>query len=804
MRAPEELPDNQITPVARGIDAFLRPKDYQIAKPMAPLQTPAVKGITQVGTNSVGSYAGYNPAEQLATSLAKFNPALTNALQTAGVAFAGAQMNKADQEARAAAAELARAQALLDSQTELSAEEYAAESRKLAIKDPYAGGIMHQLNPYRSWGWQRGMAYSMGQKLKTELPTLAADMSAEDYLSPDQGMSKLMQLRNAKLQQMSQMYGVSEDTPSYQNYVLKPFNQGSDSLTSQVMKDRVKWMDSNQPVIISNNVGQLIQSSLQTGQVDVRGPDGTVYTVSKFADPTAFRQALESEATRVLEAAGAVAGKPGQRGEWTKDAYLDLIQRPAFAPNSKARAVLDNLKSNVPLMGTDGKQMRNADGEPLYRSLGQAYMPDALEIDNKLQRDRFNALTRNQQLHQRRVDALLMTGLEGLAPGPEKAEAARQIIDQYVEARGLDQATRARLYRDTAGIYDFTEDLENRSFDPDAGVKWRQGFEERVSNGTLGTKAEELQDLAMAAADIPQDQREQWYRTEVGRLNEAFKGMEVMERFPSVKTTMGDIIKQRTAQYYPLQTPLNKPDVLASQTRQRLAYTKLVEERLRAEEARLGRDITPAEAQEVAAKAMNDYGTGEGGEEQRRYLYPGSNYPNSLPSTSHLRGSQSQGAEVPVSEQIDIPEGMQRQDLKAKPVYGSFNAGGQPVFDDLDGMPERQVRARSYQTEALIDIAPLGQLVLDLIYDKDKKIPAPLLRLMRDAKVQDPFTFIDAQLKLYPNFPAADNWTPQQYEQLRRRLQSSTAVEGKNISTTTLERRGLTALARLDDWPSMA
>ena len=203
-------------------------------------------------------------------------------------------MDKADQEARAAAAELARAQALLDSQTELSAEEYAAESRKLAIKDPYAGGIMHQLNPYRSWGWQRGMAYSMGQKLKTELPTLAADMTAEDYLSPDQGMSKLMQLRNAKLQQMSQMYGVSEDTPSYQNYVLKPFNQGSDSLTSQVMKDRVKWMDANQPVIISNNVGQLIQSSLQTGQVDVRGPDGTVYTVQQIWRPVCLPPGIGS------------------------------------------------------------------------------------------------------------------------------------------------------------------------------------------------------------------------------------------------------------------------------------------------------------------------------------------------------------------------------------------------------------------------------------------------------------------------------------------------------------------------------
>ena len=32
------------------------------------------------------------------------------------------------------------------------------------------------------------MAYSMGQKLKAELPQLASQLTGEDYLSPDQGM----------------------------------------------------------------------------------------------------------------------------------------------------------------------------------------------------------------------------------------------------------------------------------------------------------------------------------------------------------------------------------------------------------------------------------------------------------------------------------------------------------------------------------------------------------------------------------------------------------------------------------------
>ena len=102
-RPPQELPDNQITPVAKPVDAFISPKQYQVAKPAAPDFLPQVKGITQVGTNSVGSYQGYNQAEQLASSLSKFNPALTNALQTGGVMLAGKIMDDNHKAAVAAA-----------------------------------------------------------------------------------------------------------------------------------------------------------------------------------------------------------------------------------------------------------------------------------------------------------------------------------------------------------------------------------------------------------------------------------------------------------------------------------------------------------------------------------------------------------------------------------------------------------------------------------------------------------------------------------------------------------------------------
>ena len=93
--------------------------------------------------------------------------------------------------------------------------------------------------------------------------------------------SKLVKLRNEKLAELQEQYGVTEDTPSYQNYVLEPFNKGLDALTTQVTKDRVTWMDSNQPRVISNNLGQLLETSLSTGRLEITQPDGTVITYQR-------------------------------------------------------------------------------------------------------------------------------------------------------------------------------------------------------------------------------------------------------------------------------------------------------------------------------------------------------------------------------------------------------------------------------------------------------------------------------------------------------------------------------------------
>jgi hypothetical protein len=142
---------------------------------------------------------------------------------------------------------------------------------------------------------------------------------------------------------------------------------------------------------------------------------------------------------------------------------------------------------------------------------------------------------------------------------------------------------------------------------------------------------------------------------------------------------------------------------------------------------------------------------------------------------------------TPVSEQVDY----QRQDLTASPVY---------KMSELDAMPSRTARIRNWRNEAIIDLVDLNQLVLDQL--EGKPLPGQLKRLLRDIRVRDAFQFIDAQLKRYPNYKP--QWTPQEYESLRNKWQSSAGLMDNAIATTGLQRRGLNKLASLNDWAYMA
>ena len=818
MAKPPELPKYELTPQATPVDTYLQPIERSVAKPTAPPGMPQVKGIDQVGQNSVGSYQGYNQAQQLAQSLTKFNPAMTNALKAGGLALATHIMDKNHQQAVAAAQQ---AEALLDSQTELSAEERAAATRRLAGRDPKAGGIMHVLNPYREWGWLRGMAYSAGQKLKLEVPALAGELTGADYLSPDQGMGRMIQLRNQKLQEISEQYGVDENTPSYQNYVLRPFNSASDKLRTQVMSDRVKWMDTQQPSIIANNVGQLLQSvyGQDVPTIEIETSDGNVLQMTLDASrgedglPTLtnnevqFQRAVIDQASKILQTQGAQAGLPGQRSKWTKEAYKDLIARPGFR-NGRIRQILDNLPSNQPAMGPDGKQLQ-VDGVPQYLTLGQAFAGDAAEIDYRLNREAFQDRTRELTLLSQGAATAVFDATRGMTQGQPRLDAALGALDKWAVAAGLkdqdgnfaseDARIKFNEIRNKVAAQLTSQDvLQTQGVDPQAGLNWASGFRQRVVSGDRRGEAVELRS-ALAVAKTMGDAGDAWFDRMSDEIADAYKAENAVSSVKGLKGMLDLRVDANTAREYPGYNA-NDPDLLESRARQTLKYQEIGGNAVlqaRAEQGPNDPPLTAAREQQIALKAIEEWA--KANPEDWAYLFPGSELPGAPPSPeAGVPPAPAPGAARPVSEQVDTPS-------PAAPAAAQQNTAESPVYTtgQLDDMPNRLPRIRRYQQEAVLDPNSLVELIVNQIENPgDLSLPPQLQRVLRDLSITDPFVFIDAQLKRYPNI--RPQWTREDYEKLRLKWSQAAGYRENAIATATLRRNGMTALASISSWASMA
>lgn len=786
MAKPPELPDYQLAPQATPVDTYLQPIERSIAKPSAPPGMPQVKGITQVGQNSVGSYQGYNQAQQLAQSLTKFNPAMTNALKAGGLALATHIMDKNHQQAVAAAQQ---AEALLDSQTQLSAEERAAATRRLAGRDPQAGGWMHILNPYREWGWQRGMAYSAGQKLKVELPQIAAQLTAADYMAPDQGMGRMIELRNQKLEEINQQYGVDENTPSYQNYVLRPFNSSSDKLRSQVMSDRVKWMDDNQPRILGNNLGQHLQTSLSTGTVNVEMPNGDVVTLTSN-DP-GFKGAVAAEAQRLVAETASQAGLPGQRTKWMRDAYKDLISRSEFAPGTEGRRILDNLTSTVPLLGGDGKQKKDRYGNPIWLTMGQAYRSEEANVSARLWAQRQRQLKADQL----DAGAAVTAAIQNAAPG-DRVRAATAALETWRQQQiqlgnPPDDATMAVLRRDLVDVLRSEEQLGDFAGDPEAMTQWEQDITAREAKGreNLNSYEVERQKLQDAVNALPRPQRAAEFRAGMTRLQQIFGDqLAVTSNFPKADDNIKAWVTEQVNIGWKFKTDFN----LAARNRAtRLltdkAYALVGQALLEAAEAQ-DTPLSEARQRQIASSVLDKFARDNEVEMQR--MMQGGNYRAPQPMSTTEAEQVIQARDVEDARTAPRDDGRVAQDTTKFPVY---------TLETLAEAPPS--RARNYDQYAVLDVKDLVTVVEGLI-DGDG-LPRPLKKFLGQNKaIRNPMQFIDAQMKIYADYPWP--FSEADLEALRSRYRASTATYESSVATTRLQERGLNSLAALNDWAYMA
>ncbi|MFZ9621973.1 MAG: hypothetical protein ACO289_12285, partial [Prochlorococcaceae cyanobacterium] len=65
-----QLPQGQLNPAARPVNAFVSPIDYQVAQPGRPAELPGIDGVSIINTGGTPNIQGYNRFSQLAEALA--------------------------------------------------------------------------------------------------------------------------------------------------------------------------------------------------------------------------------------------------------------------------------------------------------------------------------------------------------------------------------------------------------------------------------------------------------------------------------------------------------------------------------------------------------------------------------------------------------------------------------------------------------------------------------------------------------------------------------------------------------------
>lgn len=230
----ERLPFGQVTPVARPLDSYIQPSAQQnVAKPAAPSEIQVTGGLRSVQTGGGGSIASQaDPGRNLravAQALTPFNRALTTTLTGGAVMLKAQQIDAGYIEAQN---EYAKAQLILQQQSEVSATNAASQITQLEKVDPVAAILLKDANPWKQIGRRRAIAQIAGNDVNSALSTaLAQDFGRLAGLPP--GSGELMRVRVNVTDQIMQRYGLTEDMPEVAQYFTPQMTRAWDKFATK-------------------------------------------------------------------------------------------------------------------------------------------------------------------------------------------------------------------------------------------------------------------------------------------------------------------------------------------------------------------------------------------------------------------------------------------------------------------------------------------------------------------------------------------------------------------------------------------
>jgi RNase H-fold protein (predicted Holliday junction resolvase) len=751
----QQLQPGQLNPQAQPVSTFIqqtRRDTMKVARPELLGQTSQIQTIATGGTNMV---QGENSFRTLANDLKNFNPQLMKTAEAAGLKYVDWRMDVGEAMAMEQV-QLGLAQ--LDESTEVAQNDRAAANRKVSAVDPQAGWLMRTLDPYQQMGFERGKVKIAGQQVALGLSEFvnreanAIDPETGrpyvDYEAPDLGMKGLQKLQGLYQKSIERQAGISSSSPGYQKYFAPQLLRAQEQLAQEVIDDRTAYFESKiKPQAITSVKQDLDDYAGSQGYKTFISSDGT--PIAYAADPVAWQRAAAFQLSQRFTQVTARAPL-GMRSEIAQELYSQLSSQ--YAPGSVQRQVLDRMGigGGFTLGDKYGYLARDADSEYVKREAG------IITNEQKILKSQF-------------FDELRLNNSNGF-PLQQSIDRSVQQIEGAI-GRPLTPQERQRLTVDAIQEFDQVSPTltDGAPQDPQAAdrlireITSQSPYEinvtearqqlDAIRDSVPATKQEEFLAASRAVTAAENAQREQatWYGKYSNQL----------------ESQTNELLDEELVLIGPIKS--NAKALITQEVQKRM--TSILQKKT------IENNGQPV-SQEVINSAWFEVWNGPKGLQQEvldgKFKIPG------VKDTPAPAG--------------EIPEPVKADPKEKNPVPKGVDLG------QLNSFPRRSVRLRSYQdvTQGPILTGKALIQVMQAAASGQKENPA-FTKAWRQSGAPNAWSFIQSQMRFYPNLGGGKGWTDEQEKKAKQDL-VSVLIRDANLNATSKMFDYSPALAQLNNW----
>jgi hypothetical protein len=410
----EELAKGQLSPIAKPVSTFLSFRSEQAAQPtqITKLDTPI--GVNAIQRSNEMNVSGVNSITELKEALAPLTK----------VGDFGLQMYASDQYRRGQN-EVARATALVNRQTEASSQQYAAENRSLARKNPAAALLMDQTNPFR----QAGRINQASQIAATQISSKFRDLwvkNGGDLVKLDPSSPELNRVRANASAEVAAEWGLDEFSPGFLDYVIPTLNREWESFQDKHLQARTAYLKDTQK--------SLLQANLYARMVG-------------WVPESETQDALVQSLGGMIAYQSSQMGLGGEPSKMTQEAVVGLYQQLALVANTPNNPLAGKARRLMGMVAQIPVGITGPGGTVL--TAGMAYSLELFKGQDEVAQISRRNLNADIESESRSFEEKYGPRLTGLAPGSSEANAIYQEALRDPQFSTMNRADRIKALQTT-------------------------------------------------------------------------------------------------------------------------------------------------------------------------------------------------------------------------------------------------------------------------------------------------------------------------------------------------------------------